>query len=65
MKEQITLKFPSLLNLWAFKSAVNSICFELNPGNLTLICDCSKEHTELAIKKYNAIVVESKIQVAL
>jgi len=64
MKEKVTLKFSSLQNLWAFKSEVETLRCEINPANLTLTCECTKEHIELAIKKYDAIVVIAKQQMA-
>ena len=62
MKEQIMLQFPSMDSLWRFRFEVNANFFQMNPSKRTIICNCTKEHIELAIKKYNAKIVDQKTE---
>ena len=62
MKEHVMLQFLSLDDLWAFKFEVDANFFEMNPRLRTIVCDCTKEEIDLAIKKFNAIVVDPQIK---
>ena len=60
MTEQVSLRFPTISALWAFRLEINAQVFEMNLQLLSITCECSKEHIELALTKYKAAVVNSK-----
>ena len=57
-KSKVIIRFTSLNNLWAFRLDIGANDFAMNLAELTITCECSKEHIELAIGKYNGKVVE-------
>lgn len=56
MNQHVTLKFPDMEKLLAFKKEVNVTVFEMNPRNFTLACHCTAEHINLAVTKYGAVL---------
>lgn len=59
MKKQVTLQFPTFQALWNFKNAIRPSFFEMSPGKCMLSCECSEKDIELAVKTYQAKVVET------
>ena len=58
IKTKVTIQFPSLASLWAFRSHVSlSICEIIVSSNL-LICDCSVEEIQEAVTKYKGKVIQ-------
>jgi hypothetical protein len=55
---KVSIRFTSLNNLWAFRLEIDANEFAMNLAELTITCECSKEHLELAKSKYHARVVE-------
>lgn len=61
---KVSIQFTSLTKLWAFRMAINVNVFEMNMSELTITCECSKEHIQLAVDEYNGRVVGTKKQEA-
>ena len=59
-KSTVTIKFTSLINLWAFRTAISVNRFEMNVSDMSITCECTKEHIALAIEKYKGIVLETQ-----
>jgi hypothetical protein len=57
MENEITLQFRSLDDLWAFRIAALISYIEMDKENCILICKCSHEYLQLAVKKYGASVI--------
>ena len=54
---KVSIRFTSLNNLWAFRLDISAYEFSMNMAELTLTCQCSAEHIQLAKEKYNGKVV--------
>jgi hypothetical protein len=52
--QKTTLVFLSLKDLWDFRQAIQAKHIEINTKNKSITCDCTKEHIDLAIKKFHA-----------
>ena len=61
---KVTIKFTSLTNLWAFRSAISVNVFEMNLSEISITCDCTKEDIALAEEKYKGKVLETKREIA-
>ena len=59
--EMVKLKFLSLKELWKFRLVIDIRVFEMNPGKLTLICQCTDEQIKLAKTYYNAQVISDDL----
>jgi hypothetical protein len=57
---QVTIQFSSLTNLWAFRTAISVNVFEMNMSEISITCECSKEHIALAVEKYKGRVLETQ-----
>jgi len=55
--KKTTLVFLSLKDLWAFRQEIQANHIEINTKSKSITCDCTKEHINLAVNKYNAKVV--------
>ena len=55
---KVTIRFTSLTNLWAFRLAIHANEFKMNLAELSINCECSKEHIELAETQYCGKIVE-------
>ena len=58
---KIKLAFPGLHTLWAFVTTIGFTSIEINTKDATVYCECSEEHINLAIKKFEARVVEGEL----
>lgn len=56
--KQTKLRFHSVMELWAFKTLINAANVEINIEGCTLVCVCSDEQVQIAIKSFSAEVVE-------
>ena len=56
--KQSKLKFHSVMELWAFKTLINVANVEINVANCTLVCVCSEEQLQMAIKSFRAEEVQ-------
>ena len=57
---KVTIKFTSLINLWAFRTAISVNRFEMNVSDISITCECTREHIALAVEKYKGIVLETQ-----
>ena len=57
---KVTIKFTSLTNLWAFRSAIAVNIFEMNLSEISITCDCTKEDIELAEQKFKGKLIETE-----
>ena len=57
-KQKVTIRFSSLTKLWDFRMAIDASVFEMNLHMLTITCECTKKHIELAINQYKATLVD-------
>jgi hypothetical protein len=55
---KVTIRFSSLNSLWAFRLAINTNEFTMNLAELTITCQCTKEHIKLAQTQYHGKIVE-------
>lgn len=53
----VTLQFANVQQLWKFRIEVRANILEINIKNITLSCQCSDEHIQLAVQKYKAVVI--------
>ena len=58
--KQVTLRFPSVAYIWEFIQLTKPDFLQVRIKELIVICSCSKEVTEMALKKYGAKVIEPK-----
>ena len=56
--KKITLVFPSVQDLWEFKSTVQARFVEINIKALTIICECMDVDVELATSRFNAKILK-------
>lgn len=56
--QQTTLKFPSIIELLDFELAVNLKVSYVNKTHLTITGDLGKEELDLALKQYNARIID-------
>ena len=56
--ERVTLLFKDERDLRRFHAILDSNYIELNARELTLTCECSKEDIELAVKAFDAKLID-------
>jgi hypothetical protein len=56
--KRVTLKFPTLFLLWSFAQTLTSHSVEINTRERILICDCTEENIEEALKNFKARIIE-------
>ena len=61
-KTKVSIQFTSLTKLWKFRMAIDANVYEMNTREMTIICECSREHIQMAIEQYKGKVVESKME---
>jgi hypothetical protein len=59
-KTNVSIRFTSLTNLWAFRREIDINLFEMNLSKLMITCECSEEEIQLAIEKYNGKLIDAK-----
>jgi len=59
-KTKVSIQFTSLTKLWEFRIAINANIFEMNMSEMTITCECSTEHIQMAIEQYKGKVVERR-----
>jgi hypothetical protein len=57
-KKKIVLQFPTLHVLWSFAQTLTTNSMEVNTSNKTLTCDCFEDEIDLAVNKYNAVLIQ-------
>ena len=57
--KKITLVFPDIKKLWDFVTQSSLSFVEINLPKLTLSCSCTEADIDLAIRKFNAIQLET------
>jgi hypothetical protein len=59
-KAKVSIQFTSLTKLWEFRMAIGVNIFEMNMSEMTITCDCSSGHIQMAIDQYNGKLVETR-----
>jgi hypothetical protein len=57
MKTLQTIQFTTIEDLWAFKSKVNLVNFEVSASSKLLTFEGTEEQFELAVNDYNATLI--------
>jgi hypothetical protein len=57
MKTLQTIQFTTIEDLWAFKSKVNLVNFEVSASSKLLTFEGTEEQFELAVNYYNATII--------
>jgi len=57
----ITLLFTSFTNLWEFKQMTNTTNCKINSVQLTITAEFNQAQIELAVSKFEAVVIEDKV----
>ncbi len=57
--KKIKLLFPSRQSLLLFKETTHANYIAINEHDNTLICECSETDIRMAMKKFNATILES------
>ena len=58
---KITFRFPDEKSLRQFATIVTGLTVQINFSELTVICDCEEAEVELAVKGFNAEVINKQV----
>jgi hypothetical protein len=53
----VTIQFPTVKELWEFRTAISSDIFQMNLHSHTITCQCTEAQVGLAIEQYRGKVL--------